>query len=237
LALPSSPPCAIQASTKTPPDRSCEPLPEAPEAQKLKRFADSLRPMMLKPELKFKLAMKNTFDPFNLLSVGFFSAIDVGTDSHGPYGPGMAGWARDSGTSLTEDLNGQFWGTFVMASVARQDPHYHRMPNASIKRRILHCFDAVVIGQSDSGKPVPNYDVLGGGAISASINNLYVPYARTNVPSTADRVLVGFAFEPVGNAVTEFVPDIAKRVNIRIVFVQKIINRVYAEESGGATLQ
>ena len=227
----------MQASTVKPADRSCEPLPDVPEAEKLQRFANSSRKLTLKPEQKFKLAMKNTFDPFNLLSVGFFSAIDVGSDSHGPYGPGMAGWARDSGTSLTEDLNGQFWGTFVMASVGHQDPHYHRMPNASIKRRILHCFDAVVIGQSDSGKPIPNYDVLGGGAISASINNLYVPYARTNVPSTVDRVVTGYAFEPVGNAVTEFLPDIAKRVNIRIVFVQKIINRVYEQESGGATLQ
>ena len=237
LALPSSPPCAIQASTKTPPDRSCEPLPDISEATKLERFANSPVPLALKPEQKFKLAMKNTFDPFNLLSVGFFSAIDVATNSHGPYGPGMAGWARDSGTSLTEDLNGQFWGTFVMASIGHQDPHYHRMPHASIKRRILHTLDAVIIAQSDSGKPIPNYDVLGGSVISSSINNLYVPYARTNVASTADRVLVGFAFEPIGNAVTEFVPDIARRVNIRIVFVQKIINRVYAEESGGATLQ
>jgi len=57
------------------------------------------------------------------------------------------------------------------------------------------------------------------------------------VPSTVDRVVTGYAFEPVGNAVTEFLPDIAKRVNIRIVFVQKIINRVYEQESGGATLQ
>jgi hypothetical protein len=230
-------PCPAPASPLAQTDRNCVPMPDAPDAEKLARFSNSGGRLALTPAQKLHLAMKNTFDPFNLASIGFFSAIDVATDPHGPYGPGMAGWARDSGTSLTEDINGQFWSTFVVASIGRQDPHYHRMPQASIKRRILHTLGAVVVAQSDAGKTIPNYDLLIGSPISASINNLYVPYARTNVASTADRVLTGFAFEPIGNAVTEFLPDVARRVNIRIVFVQKIINRVYEEESGGATLQ
>jgi hypothetical protein len=232
LTLPQEAPCAVQASTVKPADRSCEPLPDVPEAEKLERFANSSRKLTLKPEQKFKLAMKNTFDPFNLLSVGFFSAIDVGSDSHGPYGPGMAGWARDSGTSLTEDLNGQFWGTFVMASVGHQDPHYHRMPNASLVRRILHCAYQPFWTTSDTGKGMVNYSTIAGSIIDEAVDVTYVPYQRVGWGPGAERIASGWASAPIGNFVTEFLPDVASHVNFKVVFIQRIINRVALEDGG-----
>jgi hypothetical protein len=41
-----------------------------------------------------------------------------------------------------------------------------------------------------------------------------------------DRYTVGIASAPIGNFVTEFLPDVAQRVNIRIVLVQRVIDRV-----------
>lgn len=234
LPIPSR--CAEPASSKVPPDQSCQAVVEKPP-NKLAPFENSTQPNPLTPAQKFHLAVRNVKDPFNLASIGFFSAIDIATDSHGPYGPGMKGFAKDVGTTFTEDMNGQFWGTFAIDSIFHEDPHYHRMPKASIKRRIAHCFDAVIVAQSDYGKPVPNYEQFIASPITASINNLYVPYPRTNVESTVDRVLVEAAFEPAGNAVTEFLPDIAKRVNVRIVIVQKVLNRLYESQSNGASLQ
>ncbi len=227
-------PCPHQDPNLVP--ELCGPKP-APKSEKLERFANSNTKLELTPAQKFHLAERNVKDPFNLASIAFFSALDVATDSHGVYGPGLKGFAKDAGTTLTEDINGQFWSTFAVASIAHQDPHYHRMPQATIQRRILHCFDAVVLAQSDSGKTIPNYDNIVGSSIAASINNLYVPYPSTNVPSTVDRVLVGFAFDPIGNAVTEFLPDVARRVNVRVVFVQRVINRLYESQTGGAQLQ
>ncbi len=213
------------------------PVPAVPRSEKLQKFANSAQPLALSPAQKFHLAVRNVKDPFNLAGIAFFSALDIATDAHGVYGPGFKGFSKDFGTTLTEDINGQFWQTFVVASVAHQDPHYHRMPQASIKRRIVHCFDAVVIGRSDDGKAIPNYEEIVGSPITAAINNLYVPYPSTNLTATVDRVLVGASFEPVGNAVTEFLPDLAKRVNVRIVFVQKVMNRLYETQTGGASLQ
>jgi hypothetical protein len=227
-------PCPDQDPTLVP--EMCPVHPRG-KSEKLQRFANSKVPLALTPAQKFHLAERNVRDPFNLASIAFFSALDIATDANGPYGPGLKGFARDFGTTLTEDINGQFWSTFAVASVAHEDPHYHRMPQASIKRRIVHCFDAVIIAQSDSGKLMPNYDEIAGSPITAAINNLYVPYPSTNVPSTVDRVLVGAALDPISNAVTEFLPDVAKRVNIRVVFVQRVINRLYESQTGGATLQ
>jgi hypothetical protein len=47
-----------------------------------------------------------------------------------------------------------------------------------------------------------------------------------------ERVTVAMALDPIGNAVTEFLPDVARRLNIRVVFVQQIINKVAAIETG-----
>jgi len=227
-------PCPDQDPNLVPED--CTVLPRH-KPEELKRFSDSPEALQLTPARKFHLAVNNVKDPFNLASIAFFSAIDVATDANGPYGPGLKAFAKDAGTTFTEDMNGQFWSTFAVASIAGEDPHYHRMPQATILRRIAHVFAAVVVAQSDTGRTMPNFDNLAGSPITAAINNLYVPYSRTNVASTVDRVLVGYAFDPIGNAITEFLPDVAKRVNIRIVFIQQIMNKVYQSQSGGATLQ
>jgi hypothetical protein len=51
---------------------------------------------------------------------------------------------------------------------------------------------------------------------------------------SADRIAVNLATTPIGNFVTEFVPDLASHINLNVVFVQRIINRVAVEESGSA---
>ncbi len=69
---------------------------------------------------------------------------------------------------------------------------------------------------------MPNYATLINVPLSAEISNLYVPGIGTNAPDTAKRVLVGYATDPIGPLVAEFLPDFAKRVHIHIVFAQQI---------------
>ena len=83
--------------------------------------------------------MKNLLDPFNAVTIlGNSAAIAVGSDSHSAYGPGMPGFARYVGVSYSEDMTGEFFGTFLIPSVLHQDPHYHREPHLPIPHRILH---------------------------------------------------------------------------------------------------
>jgi hypothetical protein len=73
---------------------------------------------------------------------------------------------------------------------------------------------------------MPNYATLINYPLSAEISNLYVPNIGTNAPSTAKRVIAGFATDPIGPLVAEFLPDVAKRVHIHIIFVQQILNHM-----------
>lgn len=191
-----------------------------------RRFLDTSTPLLLTPKQKGYLAFRDLVDPFNLLTVVGNSAVTIGIDSHTAYGPGMGGFGKNVGYSFLQDATGEFIGTFAICSLFHEDPHYHRMPTARPLRRVGHAIARTVIAQHDDGSLMPNYESLLGYPISAELSNLYVPGVSGNAPSTVARIMTGLATDPIGNLITEFLPDLAKRVHIRVVFVQQIINQV-----------
>jgi hypothetical protein len=194
------------------------------------RFLDSSPPLPLTSRQKFILAAKNVSDPFNLLTIAAVSAITVAEDSRTADGPGFRGFAKNAGVSLSQDMTGEFFGTFLIPSLVHQDPHYHRMPNMPFRRRLLHVIDAVVIGQSDDGTPMFNYATVAGTICTSAVGNLYVPGRRNSFGASTARIATSLATDPIGNAITEFVPDLARRVNVQVVIVQRLINRVAIAE-------
>jgi hypothetical protein len=190
------------------------------------RFINGPEVKPLTPREKARLAARNVLDPFNAITIAANAAIAIGSDSHSAYGPGIPGFWRYTGVSYTEDLTSEFFGTFLVPSIFHQDPHYHRMPHAPIPRRILNAIVQVGWTRSDTGKGIPNYSTFIAAPIDAEIANLYVPGLETDLPTTAARVVTGYALAPTDNFVTEFLPDVARRIHVQIVFVQQIINQV-----------
>lgn len=178
-------------------------------------------------------AVRGVIDPFNLMTIGGDAAIGIGSDSHTPYGPGMRGFLKYSGVSLTEDLTGEFFGTFLIPSIMHQDPHYHREPFMPIRHRILHAIVQVAWSQSYSGRPMFNYANFAGGIATAAVSNTFVPGPnRQGFGNTASRLALAFAISPSGNLIEEFLPDLASHINLRVVIFQRILNSVTLEESG-----
>jgi hypothetical protein len=196
------------------------------------KFVNGPQDKPLTPKDKAWLAARNVADPFNNVTILGEAAISVGSDSHSVYGPGMAGYGRYVGVSYTQDLIGEFLGTFLIPSIAHQDPHYHRMPNAGIPRRIAHATLQVLWTQGDNGKGMVNYANVVGFAIDDGIANLYVPGRKTSLDATGSRYAIGLATAPIGNYITEFVPDVARHIHVQIVILQRIINQVARTEGG-----
>ncbi len=216
-------------------DRSLRPapcLPLEPFIDWYARFLTGPKVKPMKPREKAWLAVRNVIDPFNALTILGLSGIAVAADSHSPYGPGMPGFERYVGVSYTQDITGEFFGTFLISSIDHQDPHYHRMPNASIPRRAGHAILSVVWTQGDNGKGMVNYAGLGSGAIGEALGNLYVPGQKTNLSASFERYGIGVATAPIDNFVTEFVPDVARRIHVHDVLIQRIINQV--AKTGGS---
>jgi hypothetical protein len=200
--------------------------PHPPSNYWFSRFLTGPAVKPLTPQEKARLAMRNVLDPFNALTILAEAGIAVGADAHSPYGPGMAGYGRYVGVSFTQDLTGEFLCTFLIPSVVHQDPHYHRMPNAPIPRRVLHSMTQVFWTQGDNGQGMVNYADLVGGAATDEISNLYVPGRETNLSASAARWSIGLATAPIDNFVSEFLPDVARHIHIQVVVIQRIINQV-----------
>jgi hypothetical protein len=207
------------------------PCPPQPAKNWFERFLTGPEVKPLTPREKAQLAARNLLDPFNAFTILSSSAIAVGANAHSAYGPGMKGFGKDVGSSYTQDITGEFFGTFLIPSIVHQDPHYHRMPTASIPRRVGHAIEQVVWTQGDNAKGMVNYGDLVGFAIDDEVGNLYVPGRRTNLPSSSERYAVALATAPTDNFITEFLPDIARRIHVRIVLIQRIINQ--AAKTGG----
>ncbi|HEY0307483.1 MAG TPA: hypothetical protein VGB94_04940, partial [Acidobacteriaceae bacterium] len=194
------------------------------------RFLSTSEPLPMTPKQKLLLAERNLTDKFNLLTIAANSAIYIGSNAHNPYGPGMHGYGYNVGVSLSQDATGEFVNTFLVPSLFHQDPHYHRMPRAPLMHRMVHVVMSAVVMQSDYGRPMFNYTAFVGFPINAEISNLYVPGVQTNLKATGVRVGVALATIPIGNAIAEFVPDLARHVNLHVIFVQRIINQIARDD-------
>lgn len=209
-------------------------VPHIPIINWYARFLNGPQVRALTPLEKAHLAGRNLMDPFNILTITGEAGISVAVSPHSVYGPGFTGWGKYVGVSFTQDMVGEFFGTFLIPSITRQDPHYHRMPSASIKRRAFHAFDQIVWTEGDNGNGMPNYATLVGYAFDVGVNDLYVPGQRTNLHASAARYGIALATAPIENYITEFLPDLASRIHVRIVLVQRIIDQVARTEQTAA---
>jgi hypothetical protein len=123
-------------------------------------------------------------------------------------------------------MTDQFFGTFLIPTITHTDPHYHRRPDMSIPRRILHCVDQTFWQRDDSGGHSFNYSQIIAPMFDIGISNLYVPDLQTRFSADTERYSIGLATAPIDNFITEFVPSIASHIHTHVVFVQRIINQV-----------
>jgi hypothetical protein len=198
------------------------------------RFLDTSVVIPLTSKQKGYLAIHNLTTPSNLLTIVALSGFTIGVDSHTAYGPGWKGFGKNAGVSLLQDATGEFFGAFLIPSLTHQDPRYYRMPKASIPRRFAHAVSRTFVANSDEGNLMPNYANLLGYPISAELSNLYVPGIHGDASSTMARIATGLATDPANNLITEFLPDVAKHISIRIIFVQRILNQVASQEEAGS---
>ncbi len=195
-------------------------MPENP----ISPFVSSTNVQPLTSRQKGELALRDFMDPFNFVTIAGYSAIAVAWNSHTPYGAGVRGFAKLTGYGLVEDAQGEFFQTYAIPSVVHQDPRYHRMPHASVKRRLLHAIAHTYVGRSDDDRPMPNFATLLTIPISAELSNLYVPGIQTDSASTARRVFIEIASDPSGALVAEFLPDVARHIHIHVQFVQEVVD-------------
>ena len=159
--------------------------------------------------------------------------ISVAVDPHSAYGPGLKGFGKNAGVSLLQDATVEFFGTFAIPAIVHQDPRYYRMPDRPFKKRLIYSISRTVISrQRLTASPCPTTAPCW---TTPSTPNSATSTCRVSSPTAplpSKRVLFGYALDPVNNILNEFLPDVAKHVHVRIIFIQRILNNIAASANG-----
>jgi hypothetical protein len=204
-------------------------------AEQLQRSADGRRLRLIQgPEQstplgasgKFRLAVKNFSDPLNIAGTALDSGISTATSSSkSAFGTGWSGFGRRFGMSMSDAALSEFFSTYLVSTLAHQDPHYHRDPSSSTGKRIVYALSRVVISRSDSGKPMFNFAEFVGTTASSLVESSY-HFERDESPgAVSSRIFVSIGSDAGWNLMNEFLPDIAKHLNPRFIFLRRLAER------------
>ena len=178
---------------------------------------------------KFRLAVANVTDPFNVATIAFGAELDNATGGPSPLPRGATGFGQRFGVAMAGEATGEFLSTFLISSIFHQDPHYHSDPTAHMGKRMVHALSYVAITRSDSGRPMFNFaEFLGTGASSILEGSMHPEWERTP-GATAGRVFISIGSDAAFNLLTEFLPDVSRHVNPRLILLRRLADKAAAQ--------
>jgi len=137
----------------------------------------------LTPKLKFRLALRVSYDPVTFAGVAILAAADQAGDKPN-YGQGAQGYAKRFGATALDGFTNIMIGGAILPSLLHQDPRYFYQGTGSVKSRALHALSYPFACKGDNGKRQPNYSSLGGDLASAALANAYYPSSDRGVGIT-----------------------------------------------------
>jgi hypothetical protein len=143
-----------------------------------------------------------------LITTGFSQLFT----SHAGFGNDGEGFGQHYGVNLLGNVSGKFFGKFVLPSTLHQDERYRAYgPEHSPIRRLGHIAEHLFLTCSaDHSHMVFNASGIPNSILTAAISNTYQPVEQRTAADSAARFgynVLGFV---VGDAYTEFKPEICK---------------------------
>ena len=178
---------------------------------------------------KFRLAVANVSDPFSVTLTAIDSEFGNATGPASPLPRGADGFGERFGVSMAGQTTSELLSTFLIASIFRQDPHYHQATGAPIKSRIGHALSYVVVSRSDSGIRMFNFAEVLGTAGSSIVEGSLHPEWKRGPGASAQRIFISIGSDSAWNLMTEFLPDVARHVNPRFLLLRRLAEKAAAQ--------
>ena len=160
---------------------------------------------------KFKIAVRDSFDPGTFLLTGVFAGFGQWTSSTPSYGHGMAGYGRYYGSTYGDFMIGNFMTEGIYPSLLHQDPRYFRRGTGSTWSRLGYAMGQIFVTHGDNRKTQLNYSEVGGNATAVAISNAYNPDNRTAAEAVG-KLGIQLGVDMAGNILKEFTPDLYRKL-------------------------
>jgi len=161
---------------------------------------------------KAELFVKNSVAPSAFLGAAAGAGIGQATNSPSGYGQGAEGYGKRFGALMATHATTEFVGTFVIPSIARQDPRYFIHGEGTFGQRLGHALSRVVVAPNDNGGYGFNWGGVIGPLAGETVANSYLPVHEQTGARTAERYGVEMAVKAGTNVMREFWPDIFKKL-------------------------
>ena len=159
---------------------------------------------------KFYIGYKDSTDyPIFILAAGL-AGLSQAVGSHERLGSGWEGYGKRLGTSVADQLVGNFMTESVMPSLLRQDPRYFRRGHGRVGPRLGYAMSRVFIAKSDKGNWTFNFAEVSGNAVTAAVGNAYYPGERRLGDNVA-RFGSQMAIDALSQVLKEFWPDVKRK--------------------------
>jgi len=164
---------------------------------------DSANAVPLTSKLKYKLALKTSFDPITILGVSAMAGINQATDRP-DYVEGAKGYGQRIGSGAAIGFTDIMFGGAILPSLLHQDPRYFYQGTGTKKSRTLHALSSPFICKGDNGRLQPNYSSMGGDLISGAISNAFYPTTNRGAGLVFDNALIVTGGRMVDGLIQEF---------------------------------
>lgn len=178
------------------------------------RSHPGLRPCAMDAGDKFRMFLSNSSDPLNFMGAAWDAAWAQMASDDATFRQGASGYGRRYRAALTDNLQGEFFSTFLYPAMFHQDPRYYRMGEGPKAARLGHALAHRFVAHSDSGKRMFNYSEWLGTASSKALSNLYHPGNARGFGPTASRVGFSVANDMAWDVLREFWPEVARKFHL-----------------------
>ena len=163
---------------------------------------------------KFNIARSDSFDwPNYFLLAGY--AVQSQVLSGGfQHNGGMSGFAKFYGRSLGDQIIGSYITEAILPSVFHEDPRFFRIGTGSVWHRVSYASSRVLVTRADDGRYRFNFSEIAGNASIVALTRLYYPNSGSFSDAT-ERFGMQLGNDVISNLVTEFWPDIKRRLRFR----------------------
>ena len=165
-------------------------------------------PGPLSPGGKFKIFVNQSISPAYILAAGVSGAVNQATNTPGATGQGWDAYGTRVGYAMARASSSSFFGTFLFASILRQDPRFFPESHPTLGRAIKYSAQRIVITRNDKGNDVFNASGLLGPLAAEALANVYLPRSEQTGARSMERYGSDLAWRFAANMFKEYWPTI-----------------------------
>lgn len=163
---------------------------------------------------KFAIARSDSFDwPNYFLMAGYAlqSQVAAGGFTHSG---GLNGFGRFYSRSVADQVVGSYVTEAILPSLLHEDPRFFRLGTGPVMHRALNATTRVFVTKKDNGQTGVFFsEILGNMGVTA-FGCIYYTESRT-ASESAERYGMALGNDVISNLLTEFWPDIRRRLPFR----------------------